>query len=696
MYRKLFTVASFIVAAVIVINAQEIVTTHPQLKGVVLEEYTGLNCPYCPQGHTVAESILSANPDKVSVIAVHQGYYATPSDGQPDFRTSFANSLAGQTNLEGYPSGTINRHFFQDLSTGGGTALNRGDWTAVAGRIMEEESYVNLGVSTSYNDVTRELSVTVEAYYVEDLPFGVNSNFFQIAITESNIMAYQAGATSPYNHKHMLRHLITGQWGDEITEVAAGSVVSRTYTYIMPEEWVAENCEVVAFITETRQEIITGVTVPLVDGLNDGLIAADYSRLFTDTPVAVGQEAQNSVFDFTLLNGYDADQNFVLTLTYNAPADWTISFDFNGTNYTDMANIALSAYETSSAHVTVVPGSNPGVAKCTLTLASSDFPGLAEKVCEVFVVSGVENMVVNGSGTGSGVSSYEFEPYYTGALSAAGCQTFGAIPGYAFEQAVELGALTTVRNLYMNIGGTTPVLTLGQVLAIREFVDNGGNLFISGQDIARDIWATGGTSVTGTHKSFFQNYMSAVYLNDGDAENNLIQSVNTDSVFGFIPSSALIDAYDGVFDPDAIRNSVNSFEIFLYPNGKAGALRAFKGSAKIVYLAFGLEQISNEDTRNDIMDRTYRWFEGWEGTGIVKNEQENISLFPNPSNGNFSISDIPENSELYIYSITGQLVKSINSCSDSKINIAGLQKGCYQLIVKSESVNYNTTFVVVE
>ena len=106
-----------------------------------------------------------------------------------------------------------------------------------------------VGVSTSYNDVTRELSVTVEAYYVEDLPFGVNSNFFQIAITESNIIAYQAGASSTYNHKHMLRHLITGQWGDEITEVTAGSVVSRTYTYTMPEEWVAENCEVVARIT---------------------------------------------------------------------------------------------------------------------------------------------------------------------------------------------------------------------------------------------------------------------------------------------------------------------------------------------------------------------------------------------------------------------------------------------------------------
>lgn len=693
MFKKIFIAATLSVAVACVISAQDIVTIHPQLKAVVLEEYTGLNCPYCPQGHAIAEQILSDNPDKVSVIAVHQGSFATPNDGQPDFRTSFGNGLAGQTSLEGYPSGTVNRHFFQDLSAGGGTALSRGDWTAASERILGEESYVNLGVSTFYNDLTRELSVTVEAYYVENLPFGVISNFFQIAITESNIIAYQSGASANYNHKHMLRHLITGQWGDEITEVSAGSVVSRTYIYTMPEQWVVENCEVVAFISETKQEIITGATIPVIDGLNDGNVTADYSRLFTDVPVAVGQESENSIFDFTLINGYNSNQEFVLTLSHNANIDWNVSFDYNGTIYNDVANITLSPYEVTDIQIIVVPGASSGAAKCSLTLSSVDFPDLAEKVSEVFVISGVENMIVNGSGDNSGVSSYEFESYYSDVLASAGCETVGAIPGYAFEQAVDLGGLANVRNLYFNIGGTTPVLTLGQVLAIREFIDNGGNLFISGQDVARDIMASGATSGSITHKTFFQNYLYAIYLNDGDALNNSIQAVNADSVFGFIPSSTLIDAYSGVFDPDGIKKSANSFEIFLYPNGKAAGLRAYKGSARIVYLPFGLEQIANADTRIDIMDRTYRWFEGWQGTGICDIQTSNVDIFPNPAGNVVYITGLENNYLVEIYDITGRLVISFEGSNDESINVESLNSGTYLMKISSESANLQRKFV---
>ncbi|MDD3739703.1 MAG: Omp28-related outer membrane protein [Bacteroidales bacterium] len=677
MTKKLFFTATIILAVIYYANTQEIVVTNPQLKAVVLEEYTGMNCPYCPQGHTIAESILTGNPGKVSVIAVHEGGFAIPEEGQPDFRTSFGNNLAGQTNLEGYPSGTVNRHYFSDLSTSGGTALNRGDWATASNRILSEESYVNLGVMTDYNSETRELSVTVESYYVEDLPFGVSSNFFQIAVTESNVIAYQAGASSSYNHKHILRHLITDQWGDEITEIEAGTIVNRTYLYTLPEEWVAENCEIVAFITESHQEIITGVTVPLIDGFSNGEITSDYARLFTDVPISVGQESENSEFDFTIINGFDAEQTFTLTLSHDAPADWTVSFLYNEEVYTESTQITLNPDETVYAKIIVIPGETSGVAKCVLNLHSVDFPAYEDKVCEVYVVSGVQNMIVNGSGTNTGVSSYEFEHHYKNALIAAGCETVGAIPGYAFEQAVEFGALDNVNSLYFNIGGTTPVLTLGQVLALREFIDNGGNLFLAGQDIGRDIMGVGSTSGSITHKTFYQNYLSSLYLNDGDAANNSIMSVNTDSVFGFIPSSSLIDAYDGVFDPDGIKKSTNSTDIFLYPNGKAGGIRAFKGSARIVYLAFGLEQISNEDTRNDIMDRTYRWFEGWEGTNCEIISRSQIDIYPNPASDYIKISGLVNNSNYTITDITGKIVKSGTIFLSEDIIISDLKSGLY-------------------
>jgi len=693
MKKRIVLTASLIVAAIVCVYAQEFVVTSPQLKAVVLEEYTGMNCPYCPQGHAIAESILTGNPGKVSVIAVHQGGFAEPDEGQPDFRTSFGNNLAGQTNLEGYPSGTINRHFFPDLSTSGGTALSRGDWATASERILEEESYVNLGVTTDFNEETRELSVTVEAYYVSNLPFGVSSNFFQIAVTESNVIAYQAGASSTYNHKHILRYLITDQWGDEITEIESGTVVNRTYLYTLPEEWVAENCEIVAFITESHQEIITGVTVPLIDGFSDGEVNPDYARLFTEVPVAVGEESENSEFLFTIINGYDTEQEFVLNLSYDAPADWSVCFVYDETTYTESAEIFLEANEIANAQIIVVPGATAGVAKCILSMESIDFPAMEEKVCEVFVVSGVENLIVNGSGTNTGISSYEFEHYYKDGLLNAGCETVGAIPGYAFEQAVEFGVLENVSSLYFNIGGTTPVLTLGQVIAMRDFIDDGGNLFIAGQDVGRDIMATGATSGSMTHKTFFQNYLSALFINDGDAANNSFHSVNTDSIFGYIQTSALIDVYDGVFDPDAIKKYTNSTEIFLYPSGKAGGLRAYKGSARIVYLAFGLEQIANEDTRNEIMDRTYRWFEGWIGTDFNIISDRLVSIYPNPASEFLTIQGLSENTAYTIKDISGKLIRSGIISENENVDISDLKSGIYFIDFKCTDSNIVQEFI---
>ena len=39
-----------------------------------------------------------------------------------------------------------------------------------------------------------------------------------------------------YNHQHMLRHLLTGQWGDDITNTTTGSFFTNTYTYTIPND----------------------------------------------------------------------------------------------------------------------------------------------------------------------------------------------------------------------------------------------------------------------------------------------------------------------------------------------------------------------------------------------------------------------------------------------------------------------------
>lgn len=107
------------------------------------------------------------------------------------------------------------------------------------------------------------MTVLVEAYYTGSSP--EPSNFLNVALLQNNTLGPQTGgnAGNEYNHMHRLVDMLTGQWGEEITQTSAGDFVSRTYTYQIPADYNGvpveyADLEVVVFMTETTQEIISG------------------------------------------------------------------------------------------------------------------------------------------------------------------------------------------------------------------------------------------------------------------------------------------------------------------------------------------------------------------------------------------------------------------------------------------------------
>ena len=84
------------------LGAQTIVGTTPENKNVVLEEFTGISCGFCPDGHRIGQLIYDQNPGDVVLINIHTGSYATPQGPGTDFNTSFGSAIAGQSNLSGF------------------------------------------------------------------------------------------------------------------------------------------------------------------------------------------------------------------------------------------------------------------------------------------------------------------------------------------------------------------------------------------------------------------------------------------------------------------------------------------------------------------------------------------------------------------------------------------------------------------
>jgi len=254
--------------------AQLIVDTTAQNKKVVLEEFTGIHCVFCPDGHYIAQQIKNAYPDDVSLINLHTGGYASPNQGEPDFRIMESDSIAAISNLAGYPAGTVNRKQFP-MTQGGGTAMSRGDWMDACTDIMSQPAYLNVGTQVIHDTVNETLIVDVEVYYTDSTPvdgFGFSPvNYINVALTQDSVVGPQTGAQSynpagivpgpwqpSYSHQHMLRDMVTGQWGDPITnggQTLPGHFVFRRYIYEVPPyindvAFLVEHIKAVAFVTE--------------------------------------------------------------------------------------------------------------------------------------------------------------------------------------------------------------------------------------------------------------------------------------------------------------------------------------------------------------------------------------------------------------------------------------------------------------
>lgn len=277
--KSIFTKFLIIGILPIAVYSQTIVSTTPENRKAILEEFTGIHCVYCPQGHAIAEQILNNNPGDAFAINIHQGGYATPSAGQPDFRTPFGNAIAAQTGLTGYPSGTVNRHVFpgHEMGSSGTTAMDRGQWVYGVNQILNMPSYLNMAVEASIDIDTRELTVHVESYYTGDSP--ESSNFLNVALLQNNTLGPQTGGNAGNEYVHMRRlvNLLTGQWGEEITTTSQGSFVDRTYTYTIPEAYndvpaILTDMQIVVFMTESHQEIISG------NGAFPSLIGLEYQN----------------------------------------------------------------------------------------------------------------------------------------------------------------------------------------------------------------------------------------------------------------------------------------------------------------------------------------------------------------------------------------------------------------------------------
>lgn len=220
---------------------------------ILVEEFTGTWCGYCPDGHYILGNIEAANPNKIVTAGMHI------NDG---LTIPYATAVDASLGVAGYPRAAIDRFTYP---SGNAFVMSRGYWTGAVAARLNVVSPVSINISKIFNSTTRVLEVTIDYTFVSAIndETRITCLLLEDNISTSQSNYYNTTAGSPfyglgnpipnYLQKDVVRESLTvDPWGDvnNPTNVSAGSSFSSTFTYTIPSNWNENNVKILAFINK--------------------------------------------------------------------------------------------------------------------------------------------------------------------------------------------------------------------------------------------------------------------------------------------------------------------------------------------------------------------------------------------------------------------------------------------------------------
>lgn len=303
--KKIFTL--IVVAMALQINAQQFVSTEQQNRNVFIEEYTGKNCTWCPEGQMVANGIARTFPGRVFLVNIHAGSFSPAN--YPNLNTEDGTAMVEANQLYSFPAGYVNRTSEY--------AVGREQWSSYTMEQLAQTAECNVGGQVLIDPVTREATINVEVYYTSSS--AKDKNYLTVMMLQDDIVGDQEGGqynpeqyiNGEYHHMHVLRDVVTPTWGEEISPTTEGTLITKTYNYTIPEiigdpngtEAVIDNIYFIAFVSE----FYDGYQTCPVLNVNELLTIQDldvvYSPVITEIhPASYISCSENNVIKVNIAN----------------------------------------------------------------------------------------------------------------------------------------------------------------------------------------------------------------------------------------------------------------------------------------------------------------------------------------------------------------------------------------------------------
>ena len=302
-----------------------VVTSFPRKH--LIEEFTGQTCGYCPYGMDCIHEFMGNDTNWVLILH-HYGYQ------KDHFSVSGSKTITTALGVSGAPTAAIDRAKAQ---TGEGKKLtfHPAYMPEMDKSQFVDTTYASIKMENTFDAASRELKVrlTGRVLNADEHP----NLFMTVIVKESGMIDTQADYYGSYEgwqefrHANAVRVFLTAAKGDSI-HVENGRY-SMELTTTLKDEWVADNCMAVAFITEDFKPVVQAEQRPVVAGTQGG--ADILHGGITPVPVADYYPEPDAANGPSAYSGKDAEE------LANASAAYTQYPSYNFTYW------QIAAYSTN-------------------------------------------------------------------------------------------------------------------------------------------------------------------------------------------------------------------------------------------------------------------------------------------------------------------------------------------------------------
>jgi hypothetical protein len=242
-------------------------------RNVLIEDYTGHQCPNCPSAAELAETIHDANPDRVFIASVHAGPSPTGITAFQETNTTFTRDFTNAATIAyggffypdyGFyanPMGTINRFPFGPSNDGSEMLQLTSAWANETTTMLNANDLkIDLQALSNFYDDTQGGYIHTEVEVKEDLngTYKIVSYIIQNEIIDKQ---NEEGSIVPdYSHKEVLIGTLDAQpWGQTIAigALTAGQTFNFDYSYGIPSGLTKDDVHFLIYVyDDATKEIL--------------------------------------------------------------------------------------------------------------------------------------------------------------------------------------------------------------------------------------------------------------------------------------------------------------------------------------------------------------------------------------------------------------------------------------------------------